>query len=247
MALSATVAHSVSCAIPDDSADVAAGKITAAAAWNGTGAHTALLAGKADATQVDEAAAFTFTNLQATKATSLALGGATIGSNALAVTGDVTLGTSGGNTVKIGGSGEWWATSAAFFDGGTAAGPTLRAVAATATVPTIAPNRADTTTGWGAQASGNISAIVGGAENTRFVSGGPIVAPATAIPAGGSAGVGYKVSATSNFGMFFGSGAPSLSAAKGSFYLRSDGSGANDRAYINTDGGTTWTPLVTVA
>jgi hypothetical protein len=77
--------------------------------------------------------------------------------------------------------------------------------------------------------------------------GGVIVANGTAIPAGGTAGLGYRVSSTSNFGMFFGSGAPSLAAAKGSLYLRSDGSGIADRCYVNTDGSTTWTNLVTAA
>lgn len=49
--------------------------------------------------------------------------------------------------------------------------------------------------------------------------------------------------------MVTGTGSPngSLSRAKGSLYLRLDGSGVNDRAYINTDGGTTWTAIVTVA
>jgi len=69
----------------------------------------------------------------------------------------------------------------------------------------------------------------------------------TAIPAGGTAGTGYTFSSTANYGVFFGSGAPTLSAAKGSLYLRSDGSGTTDRAYINTDGSTTWTALTTVA
>ena len=69
----------------------------------------------------------------------------------------------------------------------------------------------------------------------------------TAIPAGGTAGAGLMVSSTANFGVFFGSGAPTLSAAKGSLYLRSDGSTTNDRAYINTDGSTTWTALTTAA
>jgi hypothetical protein len=69
----------------------------------------------------------------------------------------------------------------------------------------------------------------------------------TAIPAGGTAGSGYMFSSTANFGTFFGSGAPTLSAAKGSLYLRSDGSATNNRAYINTDGGTTWTALTTAA
>lgn len=69
----------------------------------------------------------------------------------------------------------------------------------------------------------------------------------TAIPAGGSTGRGYRFSSTSNFGVFFGSGAPSLSAAQGSLYLRSDGNATNNRAYINTNGGTTWTAITTVA
>lgn len=69
----------------------------------------------------------------------------------------------------------------------------------------------------------------------------------TAIPAGGTTGKGFLLSSTANFGVFFGSGAPALSAAKGSLYLRSNGSTTNDRAYINTDGGTTWTALTTAA
>ena len=69
----------------------------------------------------------------------------------------------------------------------------------------------------------------------------------TAIPAGGTTGTGYKFSSATNFGIFFGSGAPTLSAAKGSLYLRSDGSTTNDRAYINTDGATTWTAITTAA
>jgi hypothetical protein len=67
----------------------------------------------------------------------------------------------------------------------------------------------------------------------------------TAIPAGGTAGVGVRVSDTANFGVFFGSGAPTLSAAKGSLYLRSDGSGTGDRMYVNTDGSTAWTAVTT--
>ena len=69
----------------------------------------------------------------------------------------------------------------------------------------------------------------------------------TAIPAGGTAGAGFTLSSTANFGVFFGSGAPTLSAAKGSLYLRSDGSTTNDRMYVNTNGSTTWTAVTTVA
>jgi hypothetical protein len=70
---------------------------------------------------------------------------------------------------------------------------------------------------------------------------------ATAVPAGGTAGAGITMSSTTNLGVFFGSGAPTLSAAKGSLYLRTDGSGTNDRMYVNTNGTTTWTAVVTVA
>jgi hypothetical protein len=69
----------------------------------------------------------------------------------------------------------------------------------------------------------------------------------TAIPAGGTAGSGYKFSSTANFGIFFGSGAPTLSAAQGSLYLRSDGSSTLTRLYVNTNGSTTWTNVTTAA
>lgn len=69
----------------------------------------------------------------------------------------------------------------------------------------------------------------------------------TAIPAGGTTGVGLKMSSTANFGVFFGSGAPTLTAAQGSLYMRSEGSSTSTRVYVNTDGGTTWTNLVTAA
>lgn len=69
----------------------------------------------------------------------------------------------------------------------------------------------------------------------------------TAIPAGGTAGAGFSLSSTSNFGMYFGSGAPTLSAAQGSIYLRSDGSSTSTRLYVNTNGTTGWTNVTTAA
>lgn len=42
-----------------------------------------------------------------------------------------------------------------------------------------------------------------------------------------------------------GAGAPAETAPKGSLYLRTDGSSTSTRAYINTDGGTGWTPVTT--
>jgi hypothetical protein len=107
-----------------------------------------------------------------------------------------------------------------------------------------------------AVASGSVSAklrLTSGSSVAEYdagsfaMPGGVTVFNATAIPAGGTTGSGFKFSSTSNFGVFFGSGAPTLSAAKGSLYLRSDGSGTSDRAYINTNGSTTWTALTTAA
>jgi hypothetical protein len=69
----------------------------------------------------------------------------------------------------------------------------------------------------------------------------------TAVPAGGTAGAGYVFSTVANFGVFFGSGAPTLVAAKGSLYLRSDGTTTNDRMYVNTNGSTTWTAVITAS
>ena len=80
------------------------------------------------------------------------------------------------------------------------------------------------------------------------VNGSFYAAYATPLPAGGTTGRGLHFSSnTTNFGVFFGSGAPTLSAAKGSLYLRSDGSTTNDRMYVNTDGSTTWTAVTTAA
>lgn len=58
--------------------------------------------------------------------------------------------------------------------------------------------------------------------------------------------VAYKLG-SSGIGIYWGSGAPTIAAAKSSLYLRTDGSSTSTRAYINTDGGTTWTNITTAA
>lgn len=84
------------------------------------------------------------------------------------------------------------------------------------------------------------------------ISGGAISATgnvtadsATAPVAGGAAS--FLATSTAGLGIYFGSGAPTVSAAKGSLYLRTDGSSTSTRAYINTDGATTWTAITTAA
>lgn len=68
---------------------------------------------------------------------------------------------------------------------------------------------------------------------------------ATGTPAGGTTGSGFTIGSTSNLGIFFGSGLPTLSAAQGSLYLRTDGSSASTRLYVNINGTNGWTNVTT--
>lgn len=75
------------------------------------------------------------------------------------------------------------------------------------------------------------------------------LASATATPANGSTSARMLFGTTANFGIYYGSGAPTVSAAQGSLYLRSDGTTTNDRMYVNNSSGsgTTWTAVTTAA
>jgi len=95
------------------------------------------------------------------------------------------------------------------------------------------------TTGTQIVATGNIT---GGNIRTD---GQTVVMNATAPPAGGVAA--YLMSNTANLGVFFGSGAPTISAAQGSLYLRTDGSSTSTRMYVNINGTTGWTAVTTAA
>ena len=66
-----------------------------------------------------------------------------------------------------------------------------------------------------------------------------------ATTAGGSSAAFVKMGTTAGFGIYYGSGLPTISAAQGSLYLRSDGSSASTRMYVNTNGATTWTNVTT--
>lgn len=70
---------------------------------------------------------------------------------------------------------------------------------------------------------------------------------AVAVPAGGSAGASLLLSSTAALGVYVGSGAPTVSAAQGSFYLRTDGSSSSTRLYVNSNGSTTWVAVTTAS
>ena len=63
----------------------------------------------------------------------------------------------------------------------------------------------------------------------------------TAPAAGGMAA--FLASSTANFGIFVGSGAPTVTAAQGSLYLRTDGTTTNDRIYVR--GSAAWIAITT--
>lgn len=79
---------------------------------------------------------------------------------------------------------------------------------------------------------------------TDSITGGFTALNATATASGGTTTAGLAMG-TAGIGVFFGSGAPTITAPKGSLYLRTDGSSTSTRAYINTDGSTTWTAITT--
>lgn len=88
------------------------------------------------------------------------------------------------------------------------------------------------------------------AARATALSSGITVFNATAIAAGANTNFVAKFSSTSNFGVYFGSGAPSFVAAQGSLYIRSDGSSTTSRAYItinSTGVASAWTAITTGA
>ncbi len=94
-------------------------------------------------------------------------------------------------------------------------------------------------------AGGNITLSAG--TVTSGTAGIIRLAQNVSTPAGGSAGAQIQLGATALFGIYFGSGAPTVTAAQGSLYFRSDGSSTSTRLYVNTTGSTTWTNVTTAA
>lgn len=66
----------------------------------------------------------------------------------------------------------------------------------------------------------------------------------SAVTAGGAAGF-LATTTAAGLGIYFGSGAPTVAAAQGSLYVRTDGSSTSTRLYVNTNGTTGWTNVTT--
>jgi hypothetical protein len=102
-----------------------------------------------------------------------------------------------------------------------------------------------TTNGINAGGLGNAGAAWLG--STLNVAGVATLNSGTAAPAGGSTAARLLFGTTAGFGIYYGSGAPTVSAAQGSIYIRSDGSSTSTRLYVNTSGSTTWTNFASAA
>lgn len=74
-----------------------------------------------------------------------------------------------------------------------------------------------------------------------------VVTPTVPTPAGGATNAVLLFGTAAGFGIYYGSGAPTVVAAQGSLYLRSDGSSTANRMYVNTDGASAWTAVSTVS
>lgn len=123
----------------------------------------------------------------------------------------------------------------------TGAGTTTVGCAFYAKTPTVSAGQITTAYGFYAQD------VINGLTNyALFTNSGRVRFHSNvAVPAGGSASVGIEFSSTSALGVFFGSGVPTLSAAQGSLYMRTDGSTTSTRMYVNTNGTTGWTAVTT--
>lgn len=87
----------------------------------------------------------------------------------LAGPGEFSVITDGIESLRIDSAGDTFLRqSGASFKGSVIGGPAIFNRAASATVPTVVVHRGATNTGWGAQASGNLSAIVSAVEVGRF-------------------------------------------------------------------------------
>lgn len=84
------------------------------------------------------------------------------------------------------------------------------------------------------------------ASSTPGISDGPLVAVSTvSAPAGGSTTARLSLGSDAALGVYFGSGAPSVSASQGSLYLRTDGASSTTRIYVGSSTPGTWIVIET--
>lgn len=96
-------------------------------------------------------------------------------------------------------------------------------------------------------AVGGSVTINGGAKNGSGTDGTVTIQSAYAPVAGGGTSAAILCSSTALLGVYFGTGAPTFSAAKGSLYIKTDASTSATRLYIASDAVGTWTAFTSAA
>jgi hypothetical protein len=99
---------------------------------------------------------------------------------------------------------------------------------------------------FGAATSVTSLAATGGVTAATVSATGNITADSASALVAGGASAFIATNTAVGMGMYIGSGAPTVAAAKGSLYLRSDGSSASTRLYVS-DGSTTWIAVTTAS
>ena len=99
---------------------------------------------------------------------------------------------------------------------------------------------------FGAATSVTSLAATGGVTAATVSATGNITADSASALVAGGASAFIATNTAAGMGMYIGSGAPTVAAAKGSIYLRSDGSSASTRLYVS-DGSTTWIAVTTAS
>jgi hypothetical protein len=93
---------------------------------------------------------------------------------------------------------------------------------------------------------GAATSVTSLAATTVSATGNITADSASALVAGGASAF-IATNTANSMGIYVGSGAPTVSAAQGSLYLRSDGSSTSTRAYVNTNGTTGWAAITTAS
>lgn len=93
---------------------------------------------------------------------------------------------------------------------------------------------------------GAATSVTSLAATTVTATGNITADSATGLVAGGASAF-LATNVAAGMGIYFGSGAPTVAAAQGSLYLRSDGSSTSTRAYVNTNGTTGWAAITTAS
>ena len=99
---------------------------------------------------------------------------------------------------------------------------------------------------FGAATSVTSLAATGGVTAATVSATGNITADSASALVAGGASAFIATNTAVGMGVYIGSGAPTVAAAKGSLYLRSDGSSASTRLYVS-DGSTTWIAVTTAS